>query len=601
MIGPAEAPPRPAAETLPALLDLRAAATPHACAYAELSADDSWRCTDWAEHRSRVSTLAQALSTCGLKRGERLLLLAPTGYAWERVQMAALACGAVVVGVDPRTDDAALASLVRRIAPAAIAVQDKAMLARLPPDNVAAARLLLALGAADAGMLALVELESAAVQPSVSWSCAQADDPAFIVFTSGTTGEPKGITYTHRQVCMACAVLTQVYDGIGPGDRLVCWLPMANLFQRMVNFVALYIGASTYYVDDPRQLMALLPSIRPHLLIGVPRFYEKLYAGMMARVETAGALRPLLRLALRLGAAHAAALRKGRAPLALRALHALVDPFLLARFRRALGGEIKFLVSGSAPMPLWLLERLHGLGLLVLEAYGTSEDIIPIAANTPRAWRFGTVGRPLPGNTVRLSATGEVEVSGPGVFAGYLDDPDRRMFTADGFLRTGDEGEWCDDGFLRLTGRCAEIFKTSTGRRVAPAPIEARLAQLPWVEQALVAGAGRPYIVALLTVDAGSLARWARAQGLPERLTDPPAPALAQALWQAVEAATAGLAAHERPAGALVRSTPFSVEAGELTVNLKLRRKAILARHSDDLARLYADIAAGGPRLRVCA
>lgn len=601
----ASRPPPVRAETLPALLDARLAATPDAPAYAEAGDGSGWHFTTWSEHAHRVRLLARALAYQGLARGDRVLILAPTSLAWERVQMAVFGCGAVAVGVDPRTGDAHLEQIVRRVAPAALVVGEAGLLDRLPAQVVAAAKLRLSLtqDGGREGVLTLDALSDTGELPDRPdpWGCAQADDPALVVFTSGTTGDPRGIAYSHHQVCLACESLLATFPQIAPGDRFACWLPLANLFQRMVNFYAIARGATTYFVADPRQLMALLPAIRPHMLIGVPRFYEKLHAGIEARIAAAGPLKPLLRLALRVGEAQAAARRRGERPgLAIGLGHALLDPLILSRFRRALGGELRFLVSGSAPMPVWLLERLHGLGLTVLEAYGTSEDIIPIAANRLDAYRFGTVGRPLPGNEVRLSPEGEVEVRGLGVFAGYLDEPDRGMFTADGFLRTGDEGRFDDDGFLVLTGRRSEIFKTSTGRRIAPAGIEQRLLTLPWVEHAVVTGAGRKFVVALLAVNPAALAAWAQARGLPDALGDPPAPALAADLWQAVQAATDELPPYERPAGCVLLPRPFSVEAGELTTNLKLRRRVIHERYAPCLERLYAAVDAGAGPLQVC-
>ena len=590
--------------TLPAWLAARARLSPDAPAHAELDAAGVWRSVTWAEHQQAVRALAAALAAAGLAPGERVLLLAPNRLAWERVQMAALGLGAVVAGVDPRSADAQLQHIARRVAPALIVVGQASDLARLPAEVTGLARLCLSLSDAGPACLSLADLMTAAPAGSAeAWPLARSDDPALIVFTSGTTGEPRAIAYTHRQVCLACEALLATFPELQPGDRFVCWLPLANLFQRMVNFFALRRGVSTYFVEDPRRLMELLAGIRPHLLIGVPRFFEKLYAGFDACMRAAGPLRPLARLAVRIGEARAAALRRGERPgPGVVLAHALLDRLVLARFRRALGGELRFLISGSAPMPVWLLERLHALGLIVLEAYGTSEDLIPIAANRLGDFRFGTVGRPLPGNEVRLDAEGELEVRGPGVFGGYLDDADRSMFTADGFLRTGDYAEWAQGGRLRLKGRRSEVFKTSTGRRVAPHAIEQRLLALPWVEQALAAGAGRKFVLALLAVDPQALGAWAREQGL----AAPAGPAalpteLARSIWHAVQSATAGLSAHERPAGCALLARPFSVEAGELTPNLKLRRQVLLERFGPCLDRLNADVEAGlDPPVRLC-
>lgn len=592
--------------TIPGLLDARAAATPDSPAYCSLDPSGAWRAITWADYYQRVRVLARSLHRLGIATGDRVLILAQTSQDWELAQMSILGCGAVVVGVDPRASEEHLCQIVERVAPVGVIVGDVSLLSRLP--QLAAANFKCCVTfepiskSAGNNVVTLVDLLSTSDSTEDDpWGSVEGDDLATIIFTSGTTGIPKGISYNHSQVCLACSALAEAFPEIGKGGRLVCWLPLSNLFQRMVNFFAIVQSATTYYVEDPRQIVEQLQSIRPHMLIGVPRFYEKLYEGMAKRIDDSGWLKPLLRLAVRAGEAHALSIRTGIRPKRLdQMLFHILDPLVLSRFRKALGGNLRFLISGSAPIPVWLLERLHGFGLLVLEAYGTSENIVPIAANRPGAFRFGTVGRVMPGNEIRIDAEGELLVRGGGVFNGYLDDADRGMFTEDGYLKTGDYAELTDDGFIRLKGRRSEIFKTSTGRRISPFGIEQRLLQISWVDYAIAVGSGRKYVVALLALSMEALKEYAAGTELsPDDRGTVLLAQLGPALWEEVARAVADLPQYERPVGIALTINPFTVETGELTTNLKLRRAHILDKYGSCLDKLFNSLENGEERSRV--
>jgi long-chain acyl-CoA synthetase len=362
----------------------------------------------------------------------------------------------------------------------------------------------------------------------------------------------------------------------------------------MINFCAAGGGAQTYFVSDPREIMAMLPRIRPHVFVGVPRFFEKFDAGVQQQLAEGPAWqRALVQRALAVGDAAARARRGGQAPgLATRAGAALADRLVLARLRQLLGGELRFLVSGSAPLPRWLAERFHAMGLLTLEAYGLSENIVPIAVNRRADFGFGTVGRVLPANEVRLAADGEVLVRGAGVFAGYLGgSADERRVDAEGFLHTGDLGAFDTNGRLCLLGRKSEVFKTSTGRKVVPAPIESRLKQLGAIDHAVVLGASRKVVTALVTpvaeqlpvlADDATWLNWAQA--------------LARRVRSEMGAQTGpGGGGLDRPGALLVLRGALSIEHGELTSNLKLRREPIARRHAPAIDALYERLERGGP------
>lgn len=578
--------------TITALLEARAARSPDDPAQWELTPAGGWVPTEWSALRDQVAALARGLRHLGASAGVHVAILAAGTPWWDRLHLAALAARAVVVGLDPLAGAAQLNAQLALTRPVGLVVDRWSALDALSPAARASLRFVVSFEgpaaertpAADGTVLVTPEEVSrlGEADRALPWNHALPDDPAWVIFTSGTTGEPKGLRYRHHQVRLAVDAIVDAFGDIAEGARLASWLPLANPFQRIVNLCAVARGAQTYYVPDPREVMRHLPVVRPHVFIGVPRFFEKFHAGATASLDAAGPLRArLARWALRVGERRAACERAGHSagPI-LRMAHKLADAFVLRRVRAAFGGELRYLVSGSAAMPPWLLERLHGAGLLVLEAYGLSECIVPVAANRAGAFRFGTVGRAMAGNEIRLAADGELLLRSAGVFDGYLGSEAGVPIDADGWLATGDFAEIDADGFVRLVGRKSEVFKTSTGRRVAPAAVEAVLRGVPGVEHAAVFGEGRRSLLAVVAVGAGAGS----------------APALRDAARRALQA----LPDYLRPAGLVVSRRPFAIDAGELTPNLKVRRVHVRQRFAaalDALAALVDAPGGGAPRV----
>jgi long-chain acyl-CoA synthetase len=581
--------------TVPQLLRARAAETPNLPAQWSLPGGSGrWEPTTWMEFENRVAILSAVLRQRGLAPGERVGIIAPSSARWDWVQMAVFAARGVVVGLDPY-DPATQSTEIASRAGITMLVAATADLAERFGDPVRSAlRLIIVLDplhdSAKAGRhVALQDLLQSSRDTTGEWDHSLPDDVATIVYTSGTTGTPKGIAYTHRQLCLATDSLLDAFADIREGSHLACWLPLSNLFQRIVNTCAIGRGGQTYYVENPREIMNMIGQINPTLFIGVPRFYEKLYAGIMERV--AKAPRPaqaLAHWALGIGERWSLAAANGAVPGPVdRLLHAIAEPLVLRKMKRVMGSNLHYMISGSAPMPRWLLDRFDAMGLKVLEAYGLSEDIIPVAANTPTAHRFGTVGKPLRGNEVKLASDGEVLVRGAGVFAGYFgESPSTAAFDEDGFLATGDFGEFDDDGFLTLTGRKSEIFKTSTGRRVAPAHVESCLRRVPFVEHAVVVGANRPAPLAVLSVSPAVVGQ------SPAGRTDSSGAVAGHLLESCTRLradarqALRELPSFQRPEGFVVTTRPLTIEDGELTSNLKLRRGTIARRYAGHLAEL---------------
>jgi long-chain acyl-CoA synthetase len=548
---------------------------------------------------NEVQQVGCAFADYGLRTGDRLAILSHTCREWQVAELGSALTGAAVVGLEPHAPSDQIARVLEHANASALVVDRHETLAKVRQDLRTRFKFTL-----------LLEDEAASSDGVVSWRLAHAhrstvaagscrilgaDEPATVIYTSGTTGAPKGIEYTHRDLMTACRAMLEEFHDFGR-SRLVCWLPMAALFQRMMNILALATRSVTYFVDDPREIMARLPEIRPTVFTSVPRFYERLHDGIQERLRgLSGVQRWLSEAALRTGAEWGSCVRKGTRPAArLRIQHAILDRLVLRRIRAAMGGEIQWMVTGSAAAPVWLLEFFQSIGLLVLEAYGISENPVPIAANRSDAYRFGSVGRPFRLNQVRLSADGEVLVKGPALFRGYVDEgmPANRV-TADGFYRTGDYGRLDSDGFLYLLGRGAEILKTSSGRRIAPAAIEGLYRQSRYIDQIVVVGNERPYLAALVTLNMGS------------DKPDPERNVVLQDLVGRVvhDAAQLGqrLAPHEQIRAVAVLSAPLTVESGELTASLKLRRDRIESRYAGLIDALYrrgvadASTESGGP------
>lgn len=568
--------------TLPAVLAQRVALTPQATAFHSEQADGSWQAISWQDFEAQVARLALALYRCGLRKGDRLALIAQVGLQWELLHHAALRMGVVLVGLDAHDQATRVASMAAQAGVVAIATSAPSVTAALSREQMAACKLLLLMEdakapAPTAGLVWRSWSDLAALSATASDSAApsavEASDEATLIFTSGTTGTPKGIAYSHAQLRLAVDAICSAYAFVGPESRLLCWLPLSNLFQRVVNLAALQQGAATSLLADPRRVMSVVAQVSPRIFIGVPRFFEKLHEGLVTQINGLPPLqRRLVRWAWAIGRRARTLQRAGRKPpLWLGLAHQLAERALLRRVRGVMGNKLACMVTGSAPTPVHLLEELHALGWLVLESYGMSENILPMAMNTVDHYRFGSVGRPVQGNQIVVDAQGCVKVKGAGVFRGYLGDPPGRSLDPNGYYLTGDIGALDEDGFLRLSGRNSELIKTSTGRRVAPAAPEAALRRIAGVEQALVIGAGRKSLVALCACSVDLSSATAR-----------------QELRDALREQLAQLGLHERPLAIALIGQPFSIEAGELTPNLKLRRDFISGRYAGLIEDLYA-------------
>lgn len=573
--------------TVPAILQARADLSPDATALWKYETfDGTWSSIRWAEYRDNAARIAAGLKHLKLAPGERVGILAPSSPRWDHLHMGVLAAQGVVIGLDPHDLDDNLNIIAQRCNLTGLVVQEQSWLDRFRSDVRNQLRFVVHLdsnGDHDQGIAYEDLLRLSGACPLDSWHSVQPDAPATIIFTSGTSGAPKGIQYTHRQLCLAVASIIEAFPNVDDG-RQVCWLPLSNMFQRIINLAAIVCDSQTYYVEDPRTIMQHIDSIEPNFFIGVPYFYEKLYTGMVEKIKQGPAWQQAIVFrALRVGDSYAKLLREGKPVNVLRRFnHWLADRLVLQRLRKVMGGNLHYMLSGSAPMPLWLLERFHAMGLLVLEAYGLSENVIPVAVNRLDAYRFGSVGHPLIGCEVRLADDGELLVRGPGVISSYYGEEQAGLLDTNGYLASGDYATIDTDGFITLTGRKSEIIKTATGRRIAPAGIESFLLKVPSVEFAAVFGAGRPYLVAVVVIAMES-------SGLIDGKKTEQADLMAycEQICPEIARYLAPLPDYKRPAGLIVTARPFTHKTGELTANLKLRRRTVAKRYAGELETLY--------------
>lgn len=562
----------------------------------------AWRDLTYGEVRERVTALVGGLVSLGIAPGDRVAILSANRPEWALCDLGTFFAGAVVVTVYPDLSAAESAHIlghsesrlafvenavqlekVRSVRPGLTALEHVVLLEGEPPEG--------------SGALSLGELEAAgrerraAAEARIAQSAqAPPQTPLTLVYTSGTTGEPKGVITTHGNVV---GVTGAVLASLRREDirRLnLSFLPLAHSLERIGgHFTPLSIGGTIAYARSLETIGEDLLAVRPEFAVAVPRFFEKLYDRVQAEVAKAPPLRRrIFAWALEVGRQRSRRIEAGEpVPLGLAARHLLADRLVFSKVRRRLGGRLRYFVSGGAPLSGDLARFFHAAGILICEGYGATETSAPATLNTPSAFRFGSVGRPLPGVEVRVAPDGELLVRGPNVCAGYYKDPQTtaEAFDAEGFYHTGDIGSVDADGFFYITDRKKELIITASGKNIAPTKIENLLKARPFISQALAHCDRRPYVVALISLDRNALAA-ARPDLARAPAQDPQVRALVAAQ---VAAANEALPRYEQVKDFCLVEEDFSAERGEMTVTFKLKRRVIEQRYRALLDGMYAE------------
>jgi long-chain acyl-CoA synthetase len=527
---------------------------------------DGWRAVAWAEAAERVEALGKALLARGVGKGDAVAVLARTRLEWLLLDWAIMSIGAVVVGLYP-TNTAAECAYILEHAEACLAFAENeeqyeklASVYRGPIvrfEDIAA-----------------LEAEGRAYDGPPPEPIGE-DDVATLIYTSGTTGPPKGVILTHRNLVTAASRAT---SSTSEDDIVLLFLPMAHSFARIAHQGSAYNAATVALVADVTRVPEALQRTRPTFLPAVPRVFEKIHANTLGEIERAGGVRTTLgRWALRVGARVSARRRAGEPISPFDALQErLADTLVFAKVKQRLGGRLRMAVSGAAPLSLEVLEFFNALGIVVVEGYGLTETSSSLSVNQEDHYKLGTVGPPVEGCEVKLDEDGEILVKSASVFAGYFKDPvaTAAAFTEDGWFRTGDVGEIDADGFIKITDRKKDLIITAGGKNIAPQNIENALKASRFISQAVAIGDRRPYVTALITLDWDEV----RASGRDEN-------ELVQGIVDEVNRDRVRV---EQVKRFKILPRDFSLEEGELTPTLKLRRRVVQEHFADEIEQLYA-------------
>ncbi len=580
--------------TIPSLLDRNAAEFGDLPALSMLGGTDT---LTWRQVRDRVAALTVGLHNAGLRPGDRLLMLMSSRPEHWLVDLAAVHLGAVPATAYATLSTDQLRYVAQHSQARVIVVENAAQLDRIRlflDELPSLLRVVMVDGPHDPAATPLSELSAPdPVAFEQLWRAVRPEQPVTLLYTSGTTGDPKGVLLSHANVVYQAVVLEATVP-VADHSPALAYLPLAHIAERMLGiYNAVYRAGHVTICPDPTQLAAGLLAVRPVSFFGVPRVWEKMTAGIQGFVAAAD---PAVRAAFE--AASAAALEAyelreaGRpVPDDLAARVATLDDKVLRPVRARLGlDRAGWAGSGSAPIPVAVLRFLAGCGLDVLEVWGMTETTGTATINAPDAFRTGTVGRINPGMELRLADDGEILVRGPLVCLGYLraDGGVEPAADADGWLATGDVGVLDEDGFLTITDRKKELIITSSGKNIAPAQIENLLRAHPLIGQAVAIGDRRPYVTALVVLDEEMAPVWAGRHGLTPDLASLSAdPVLLTEIQAAVDAANAKLSRPEQIKSFRVLSSAWSPVTGEVTPTLKLRRRVIVDRYTEVIDALY--------------
>jgi long-chain acyl-CoA synthetase len=547
-----------------------------------------------AAFRDDVHAVARGFLAAGVEHGDRVALISRTRYEWTLVDYALWAIGAVTV---PIYDTASPEQIKWILADSdavgcVVETDDHAATVTGLQRDVPTLRTTWQIDAG--GLIALAEqgrtLDDA--QLDVRRERVSDADLATIVYTSGTTGRPKGCTLTHRNIsCDAAGALAVLPQLLHPGASTVLFLPLAHAFARLIQVGMVQARATMVHSADMARVLEQLRRHRPTFILAVPRVFEKMHH--QARQQAHDARRGwLFTVADRVAVRYSRALDTPRGPNApLRLVHAVYDVMVYRKLRAALGGRCRTAIVGGAPLGERLGHFFRGAGITVLEGYGLTETSPALTVNTPSAHRIGTVGRPLPGVELRIADNGEVQARGDVVFPGYWNNADatRATFTPEGWLRTGDLGSIDADGFLRITGRMKEVLVTASGKNVTPAPIEDAVRAHPLVSQCMLIGDGRPYVAALVTIDPQAWRRWRSDHGRSgaslAELRD--SPELRSEIRSAINRANRAVSKAEQVKTFRILPRDFTEADGELTPTLKVKRNVVAERYAADVDALY--------------
>ncbi len=548
--------------------------------------DGRWVEVSWAEAARRVDDLANGLLALGVKKGDAFAILASTSLEWCLFDFALGLVGAIGAPVYANSSARDAAYVIAHSGAVGVLAEDAEQLEKITETRDSLPHLKHVIGFDD-----FPEFEAHGREFAASHPAALADAEALVgeedlftyIYTSGTTGPPKGCMIRHRNYYEMAAVVDRMPSPmVDPDDTLLLYLPLAHNYGRLIHLQAAYVGYTLAFCPDPLRVAEGLLEVRPTVFPSVPRVYEKVHTAVLAKLdESSGTQRAVANWAIGVGR-RVSALRQAARPVPgwLALQHRLADRLVYSKVKERLGGRLRIANSGGAPLAREIIEFFDALDIRIYEGYGLTECTTGCSVNRPDAYRFGTVGKPLPGFEVKLAEDGELLIRSETVFAGYYKDEaaTREVLGEDGWLRTGDIAEIDEDGFITITDRKKDILVTAGGKNVAPQNLENDLKSSRYVSQALVIGDRRPYVAALVTLDEHEVAKW-RDEGGGD---------VDELVQGIVDGVNANRSRYEQIKRFEILPRDFSADEDEVTPTLKLRRRVVQEHFAEAIDRLYA-------------
>ncbi|KIP52400.1 AMP-dependent synthetase/ligase [Leucobacter komagatae] len=578
------------------LLEQRVAATPDRTLFATPT-NGGWSDISATEFRRQVVSLAKGFAAAGVQPGDRVAFMCKTSYEWTLVDFAILYAGAVMVPVYETSSALQIHWILEDSGANAFLIETQEQYERFAEiqDQLDGVNQVWRL---DEGALATLSEQGSAVEDAEierRRNIAVGADMATLIYTSGSTGRPRGCVLTHSNFVdlsrNSAGALSHVVQE--PGTSTLLFVTLAHVFARFISILSVHAGVRVGHQSDTSQLLPALSTFHPSFLLAVPRVFEKVYNSAEQSTAADGKGKIFI-AAAKVAVAHSEALDAGKVPFVLGLKFKVFDKLVYAKLREKLGGRARYAVSGSAPLSPYLGHFYRSLGIKILEGYGLTETTAPVTVNLPDKFKIGTVGPPLPGHTVRIAEDGEVQVKGIDVFKEYWNNPEATAatFTEDGFFRTGDLGSLDSDGYLTITGRKKEIIVTAGGKNVAPAALEDPIRANTIISQVVVVGDQKPFIAALVTLDAEMLPAWLTNQGEDPGMSILEAsknPKVLAEVQRAVDGGNARVSRAESIRKFVILPTDFIEANGHLTPKMSIKRDNILRDFSAEVADIYGE------------
>ncbi|CAB4690625.1 MAG: AMP-binding protein [Actinobacteria bacterium] len=554
---------------------------------------DGWQAVTAKDYEAEIRSVAKGLIASGIAFGDRVAIMAKTRYEWTVLDFAIWYAGAVPVPIYETSSAEQVDWILTDSAAVAIIVETPALVELVKPVMPASCKNLWNI--TDNALATLTAAGKSVSDDEISKRREELkpETLATLIYTSGTTGKPKGVHLTHGNFLSECG---NVVNGasdlfLKPGGSTLLFLPVAHVFGRMVQIGAITAGLHLAHCSDITKLPTDLGTFKPTFVLAVPRIFEKIFNGAEAKAEAAGKGK-IFHKAANVAVAYSMAMDSKRISPLLKLQHGLFDKLVYSKIRAGLGGRVEAAISGGAPLGERLGHFYRGAGIRVLEGYGLTETTAGATLNLSWAHKVGSVGKPIPGTTIKIADDGEVLIKGPIVMKGYWqnDAANAEVFTSDNYFRSGDLGKLDDEGYLYITGRKKELIVTAGGKNVAPAVLEDRLRSNPLISQCMVVGDNKPFIAALITLDPDSIKPWAVANkkegaSIAELAKDP---TLLAVIQTAVDETNKAVSRAESIRKFTVLPVDFTIAGGQLTAKLSVKRHVVAQQFAREIDELFA-------------